>query len=112
MQQNQPATILKVILSSGCEYRLTSKGAVSIYNATTGRYIDTLKASLVKVLAESGHPVLQEFTLDSELMGEIQKNYETIKAQNAVLKKIQATENKIAAMLQAAEDLKKAAGLK
>lgn len=111
MEQQQKATVLRVILSAGCEYRLTAKGAVSIYNATSGRYVDTLKPSTVKALAESGHPVLQEFTSDQELMNSISENYAKSKEQTKILKQIQATEERANKMIQAALDLKKAAGL-
>ena len=111
--QPAKAVILKTVVdtNAGIEYRLTSKGACSIYKTESQRYVDTLKPSTLKALAVS-HPFLAELISDNAIMDSIAKQWELNKAKTYATKKyIQAVE-RAEQMMQAAADYKKVAGIK
>lgn len=103
------SVIVKTVLAGGIEFRLTEKGAVSLYNAAGGRYIDTLKPSTVRAMADSGHPTCQEL-MNSPEMDNIQKNWALNKEKAKVEKQAQSLLQKAQKFQQAADDILKAAG--
>ena len=102
------ANIIKTFQVSGTEFRLSDKGAVSLYD-TNGRYIDSLKPSVVRRMAETGHPVCQEI-IQSQEFAEVQKSWELNKEKTKLQKQVSKFESMAAKYAQAAADLKKASG--
>lgn len=106
------AVILKTVVdtNAGIEYRLTSKGACSIYKTESQRYVDTLKPSTLKALAVS-HPFLAELISDNAIMDSISKQWEVKKAQTYATKQYVKNMERAQQLMQAALDFKKVAGL-
>lgn len=103
------ATIVKTVLAGGIEFRLTEKGAVSMYQAVSGRYIDTLKPSTLRAMADSGHPTCQDL-VNSPEFDRVQKSWALNKEQNKLQKQISKLELEAQQRLQAIADLKRASG--
>jgi hypothetical protein len=102
------ANIIKTVIHNGTEFRLSDKGAISLYDVS-GRYVDTLKPSCARRLAETGHPVLQSI-FDSDEMRGIQKNWEMNKEKQKLEKAVSKFETLAQKYAQAAADLKKVSG--
>jgi hypothetical protein len=103
------AVIVKTVVANGVEFRLTEKGAVSLYQAVSGRYIDTLKPSTLRAMADSGHPICQDL-VNSPEFDRIQNNWALSKEQNKLQKQIAKLELEAQQRLQAIADLKRASG--
>ena len=108
-QVKQKSVILLTLVHGDVSFNLTEKGAVTVYSLS-GRFIDSLKPSMVKILADvSGDDSPLKRIVSSPEFGQVKQNWED----NKMLKKFQAEEAKVlrhaeivAAQLKALEEMK------